>query len=99
MDQSGAACCIRGMGRALILLAMVMLLPGCGYYSRSPGQQVTAPEPTLYAAPAAGTGRYIPWASGWNYTPPMEVGGPLTITQPVRSTPARDPRGSPPTAP
>lgn len=98
MDRGAAACCIRGMGRALILLA-VMLLPGCGYYSRSPGQQATAPDPTLYPAPAAGMGRYIPWASGWSYTPPMEVGGPLRLTQPARSTPERDPTGSPPTGP
>lgn len=98
MDRGAAACCIRGMGRALILWA-VMLLSGCGYYSRSPGQQVTAPDPTLYPAPSAGVGRYIPWASGWSYTPPMEVGGPLQLTQPARSTPERDPTGSPPTAP
>ncbi|MDB5377840.1 MAG: hypothetical protein JWR00_2286, partial [Rubritepida sp.] len=70
MDQGATACCIRGMKRALILLAVPML-SGCGYYSRSPGQQVTAPDPTTYPAPAAGLGRYVPWTSGWNYTPPM----------------------------
>ncbi|TCH99562.1 hypothetical protein EJV46_02495 [Roseococcus sp. SYP-B2431] len=82
----------------LILLAASML-PGCGFYSRSPGQQVTAPDPTLYPAPAAGLGRYIPWASGWIDAPPMTVGGPLRISRPGRSTPGRDPMGSLPTGP
>lgn len=86
------------MGRALILLT-VSLLSGCGYYARSPGQRVTAPDPTVYPAPSEGIGRYRPWATGWSYTPPMEVGAPLQLSQPARSTPARDPTGSPPTAP
>lgn len=98
MDRRIAACCIRGMRTALIL-PVAMLLSGCGYYARSPGQQVTAPDPTTYPVPCEGIGRYIPWASGWNYTPPMEVGGPLTLSQPARTTPVRDPTGSPPTSP
>jgi hypothetical protein len=98
MDRRAAACCIRGMRPALILLT-VSMLSGCGYYSRSPGQQVTAPDPTTYPVPSAGIGRYIPWATGWNYTPPMTVGGPLQISQPARSTPERDPTGSLPIAP
>lgn len=98
MDLGAAPCCIRGMGRALMLWA-VMLLAGCGYYARSPGQQVTAPDPAIYPAPAEGLDRYIPWAAGWTYVPPMEVGGPLLLSQPARSTPERDPRDFPPTAP
>lgn len=65
MDRVAAACCNRGMGRALIL-GSVILLSGCGYYARTPGQQVTGPDPTLYPAPAGGEGCYIPWASGWH---------------------------------
>ena len=86
------------MRLALLLLA-VTTLQGCGYYVRSPGQRATAPDPTSYPSPAAGTGRYIPWRSGWNDTPPMTVGGPLRISEPARSTPARDPTGFPPSAP
>ncbi|WP_421990424.1 hypothetical protein [Roseococcus sp.] len=84
------------MRPALILLTAT-LLTGCGLHARSPGQRVTAPDPTVYPAPAEGMGRYLPWASGWNDRPPMVVGGPLRISPPDRSTPERDPTGFPPT--
>jgi len=70
VDPRIDACCIRGMGRALILLAVTML-PGCGYYARTPPQTAVAPEPTIYPAPAGNEGRYIPWVSGWNFTTPI----------------------------
>lgn len=70
MDRRSVACCICGMGRVLILLA-VSMLPGCGYYSRTPQQAAVAPDPTLYPAPAQGESRYIPWVSGWQYTTPI----------------------------
>lgn len=70
MDRCAAACCIRSMRRALILLA-VSMLPGCGYYARSPQQTAVASSPTIYPAPAGGEGRYIPWLSGWHYITPI----------------------------
>lgn len=70
MDRRHAACCIRGMRCALLLLA-VSTLPGCAYYGRTPQPTAVAPGATIYPAPAAGQGRYLPWLSAWSHAAPM----------------------------